>query len=109
LLQVDIYFFNVYFIQKHAYGNLDELKEVCEKLGEKTVPILSTDYQLSNSISDLVELSKGNSVLNKNTLREGIVIRPNNEIEDKELSQYLVRNRISFKSVNPDFLIKYEE
>ncbi len=108
LRKCDIYFFNVYFIKKHAYGNLTELKEVCQLLDEKTVPVLNEDYILSQSIPDLVELSKGTSTLSE-TLREGIVIRPYNEISDRELDCQLVKNRISFKSINPDFLLKYDE
>jgi hypothetical protein len=106
--KLDIYFFNVFFIKKYAYGNMSELIEVCQWLNEKTVPILNSDYSLSNSIPELVELSKGKSVLN-DVVREGIVIRPINEIEDKELHCQLVKNRVSFKSVNPEFLLKYGE
>ena len=105
---LDIYFFNVFFIKKYAYGNMNELNEVCQKLNEKTVPVLNSEYELSNSIPELVELSKGQSILN-GTLREGIVIRPLVEIEDNELHCNLVKNRVSFKSVNPEFLLKYGE
>lgn len=104
----DIYFFNVFFVQEYAYGNLRDLVEVCCDLHEKHVPVLTEDYILSNSIPELVEMSKGKSVLN-GTIREGIVIRPLEEIEDKELHCQLVKNRVSFKSVNPDFLLKYGE
>lgn len=109
LRNLDIYFFNVFFIRKQAYGGLYDLNDVCARLNEKTVPILDINYILSNSIPELVELSKGKSQLNKDTLREGIVIRPLIDIEDPELHCQLVKNRISFKSVNPDFLIKYGE
>lgn len=105
---LDIYFFNVFFIKKYAYGNMIDLIEICQKLDEKTVPILNDEYELSDSIPELVELSKGKSQLN-GTIREGIVIRPIVEIEDKELHCQLVKNRISFKSVNPEFLLKYGE
>lgn len=107
LAELDIYFFNVFFIQGNRYGDLTDLQEVCNHLGVKHVPVLDSFYILSNSIPELVELSKGNSVLNR-TLREGIVIRPLHEIEDKELHCQLVKNRVSFKSVNPEFLLKYE-
>jgi hypothetical protein len=103
----DIYFFNVFFIKKFSYGNIDELIKICQKLNEKTVPVLNYNYELSNSIPELVELSKGESKLNK-IIREGIVIRPLVEIEDNDLHCQLVKNRISFKSVNPEFLLKYE-
>jgi len=106
--KLDIYFFNVFFIKKHRYGNMEELVDVCNKLGEKTVPILNNNYILTNSIPELVELSKGISLLN-NTPREGIVIRPLVELSERDIKCNLVRNRVSFKSINPDFLIKYGE
>lgn len=53
-------------------------------------------------------MSKGKSVL-ADIQREGIVIRPVNEVVDSEFNCNLVRNRVSFKSVNPDFLLKYGE
>lgn len=105
---LDIYFFNVFFIKKYAYGSMNELIEICQKINEKTVPILNDNYELINSIPELVELSKGASKLN-GTIREGIVIRPLVEIEDSELHCQLVKNRISFKSVNPEFLLKHGE
>jgi len=105
---IDIYFFNVFFVKGNRYGNMEELLDICGKLNEKTVPILDIEYELSNSIPELVELSKGNSVLG-GTIREGVVIRPLVEMEDSELHCQLVKNRISFKSVNPEFLLKYGE
>jgi hypothetical protein len=105
---LDIYFFNIFNIKKFSYGNLFDLVSICRGLEEKTVPILSENYLLSNSIPELVELSKGKSQIGE-TIREGIVIRPLVEIEDTELHCQLVKNRVSFKSVNPDFLIKYGE
>jgi hypothetical protein len=105
----DIRFFNVFFIQEYRYGSYLELLFNCSMIGESTVPVLETDYKLVSSIPDLVEKSKGRSVLNNSTHREGIVIRPMKEVEDRELHCQLVKNRISFKSVNPEFLLKYGE
>jgi hypothetical protein len=105
---LDIYFFNVFFIKKYAYGSVVDLVELCQRLSEKTVPILQYYYILSNSIPELVELSKGQSEIG-DTIREGIVIRPLTEIEDNEVHCQLVKNRVSFKSVNPEFLLKYSE
>lgn len=106
--KLDIYFFNIFFIKKYAYGNVFELAEACCDLDERMVPVLDAKYVLTNSIPDLVELSKGESKLG-HTIREGVVIRPIEEIEDKELHCQLVKNRVSFKSVNPEFLLKYGE
>lgn len=104
----EIYFFNVFFIKHFKYGSMWDLVSICYKLDIKTVPVITEDYILSNSIPELVELSKGNSKLN-GTIREGIVIRPITEIEDQSLHCQLVKNRVSFKSVNPEFLLKYGE
>lgn len=108
LSKLEVYFFNVFFIRKNTYGNFNDLIEICEKLNVKMVPILDYKYKLCNSIPHLVKLSEGYSKLNLNTKREGIVIRPLIEIEDNLLHCNLVKNRISFKSINPNFLLEYE-
>jgi hypothetical protein len=104
----DIYFFNVFYVKEFRYGSGAELRVLCDLINEKMVPIIYPEYQLTNDIPTLVELSKGESIIGK-TLREGVVIRPISEIEDTELHCQLVKNRVSFKSVNPDFLLKYGE
>lgn len=47
---------------------------------------------LPETIAELVEYSKGKSVVRKEQKREGIVMRN-------------VQNNISFKVINPDFLL----
>lgn len=102
----DIYFFNMFFPSKGRYNNYYDLKLCCNAIDEKTVPLIIGDFEMIDSIPDLVEIAKGKSVLS-DTPREGLVFRPNHETEDKSLHCQLVRNRVSFKSINPDFLIKY--
>ena len=63
------------------------------------------NYLLESSVEAVIEKSKMKSVLNKDTIAEGIVIRPLEEIID----QFVLQGRISFKAINPDFLIKYDE
>jgi hypothetical protein len=48
-------------------------------------------------------MSGGSSVLNTDIQREGLVFRPLVEEQDHELS------RLSFKVINPEFLLKYNE
>jgi hypothetical protein len=62
--------------------------------------MLERNYKLSNNIEELVELATGKSVL-ADVQREGIVLRPVKEIVDNT-------GRISFKAINPKFLLKYE-
>lgn len=103
---VGIYFFNLFFVGK-GYADLAEFIHWCIVLETPHVPIIDWCYPLSNSIPELVEMSKGMSAIG-DTIREGIVIRPLSEVVDHDLHCQLVRNRISFKSVNPEFLLKYE-
>ena len=104
----DIYFFNIYFPKQKRYGSYEELLIHCSAIGEKTVPLLNDNYILTNSIPDLVKISDGKSLL-ANIPREGIVIRPSQDIIDNEFGKYLIKQRVSFKVVNPKFLLKYGE
>jgi RNA ligase (TIGR02306 family) len=111
----NIRFFNVFDIDNQKYYNFDEFVNFIESLGLETVPVLSTDFVLTNNIDELVELSKGTSVVNPNALgpREGIVIRPVVELQDFDITILndfdLINGRVSFKAINPEFLLKYGE
>lgn len=69
-----------------------KMEKLCKEYSLKTVPTIYICYRLPKSIAELVEVSKGKSVLKKNLDREGLVFRNYNE-------------RISFKVINPDFLL----
>lgn len=66
--------------------------DLLSPLGIKTVPIIEEGKILPETITELVEYSKGTLVLKKGQKREGVVMRNTN------------RN-ISFKVLNPDFLL----
>lgn len=68
-----------------------------------------TGYELESDIDKIVEMSKGESVIKPqlHIPREGIVIRPVKTIYDNRIKG-MVGNRISFKAINPDFLLKYD-
>lgn len=95
-----VYFFNAYNITSGKYENVFDL---CRKLELETVPLLYENFQLGeHTIESFVELAKGGSALNNGVLREGIVVRSRDEtVIDPELY------RLSFKVINPDFLIKH--
>ena len=90
----DFYAFNLIFPDKKI--DTEELGRILSQYNIKTVPILRTDMLLTDTITDMVEFSKGNSTLLPSQKREGIVMRNYN------------RN-ISFKVINPDFLLANEE
>ncbi len=96
-----IKWFNAYDIDKQTYLTFDELLEITLMLGFETVPFLGT-FKLDHTVDQLVEMAKGKSML-ANVHREGIVIRSVKESLDIDLG------RMSFKVINPDFLLKFEE
>lgn len=95
--------FNIFDIDKSEYVCYNEFAEVSKRLGLTTVPVLTDSFILSETVEELVEFSKGKSQLNKDVHREGIVLRPLTEDRDEDLG------RLSFKCINPDFLLKYNE
>jgi hypothetical protein len=67
-------------------------------LNLSTVPILKEYYQIPDTINGLLVAADDVSVLNKNVIREGLVIRSMNYTE-----------RISFKVLNNAYLLKYKK
>ena len=100
-----IYFFNVFDIDAYSYFSLQEVKALLGDLDLNMVPVLEENYLLESNVEALVAKSKLKSVLNKDTIAEGIVIRP---VEEK-IDRNVMQGRMSFKAINPDFLIKYDE
>jgi RNA ligase (TIGR02306 family) len=104
-------FFNVFDIDKYEYYACDDfIVTIVHELGLETVPILDIHYKLINNIDELVTLSIDKSVLNSQVQREGIVLRPIDEKCDIAAGHALGSNgRVSFKVINPQFLLKYDE
>ena len=103
----NVYFFNAFDIDKQEYFNLNDFKRLIENvLLLKTVPIINYDYILGDNIDELVKLSIGKSVINKEADREGIVVRSIKEIKDPELVNDITFGRLSFKVINNEYLLK---
>jgi RNA ligase (TIGR02306 family) len=97
------YLFNVFDINKYQPVSFDEMLEVANKLNLQTVPNIDPNYVLEFDIDSLVEKSKCKSLICPTTKREGLVFKSVDYIVDAVLG------RLSFKVINPDFLIKYNE
>jgi len=95
--------FNV--IDTGSYRLLDHgvMLDVIREIGLDGVPQLGT-LVLDHTVDELVALSEGTSVLNPKAQREGIVLRPLVEEHDADIG-----GRLSFKAINPKFLLKYDE
>lgn len=110
LNEINVRFFNVFDIDKYRYLDYQEFIDFCKILDIETVPVVGTDFFLTDDIDILVELSKGKSVLNPEVNREGLVIRPMKEILDLGMSTYNFSTaRLSFKVINPEYLLKHSE
>lgn len=101
--------FNVFNIDKYEYLSYKDFIDFCEKYVIEKVPILEDNYSLDSDIDKLLEKARGTSRLNPKIYREGIVIRPLIERIDLEMSIGLGNARLSFKAINNDYLLKYEE
>lgn len=95
LPELDFRVFLIFDIDNKKYLSLYETALVCDRLGLTMVPVITWLDLIRNDIKYYVELSKGKSMLNPNILREGIVIRGLND-------------NFSFKSINPEYLLKQD-
>lgn len=107
-----LWVFNIIDHERNYHYNYFEMKDFCDRYGLQVVPILyhklesesiivnrvhCTLSELGSTVQDLVEYSKGKSVL-ADIPREGVVVRC---IEDG-------KKVFSFKVINPNFLLKYD-
>lgn len=105
-----VFFFNLFDIDRFEYLPYEKFVQVMATLDLQTVPILSTDYKLSNNIDSIVAMATLKSAINPDIWAEGIVIRPLAEKIDLILSNENFNNgRLTFKAINPEFLLKYGE
>lgn len=94
--------FNITDHEKNYHYNREEIVKFCGKYSLRAVPGLHNNIKLSDlgsTVQELVEFSKGKSSINPNVEREGIVVRC---IENG-------KKLLSFKVINLDFLLKYNE
>lgn len=99
ITESDFWVFNIIRNSDNYHYSLEEMEAFCKENGLKFVPVLDRNYKLPETVLELLDYSKGKSVLNKDTEREGVVIR-------------LIRDGkklVSFKVRNPDFLMKWDE
>ncbi len=105
-----VFFFNLFDIDRFEYLPYEHFVTTIENLKLQTVPILATDYKLSNDIDLIVQMAVRKSALTPDVWAEGIVIRPLTEKIDLILSNENFNNgRVTIKAINPEFLLKYGE
>lgn len=90
----DFYLFNL--IEDGHIKGISMQSDFSARYDVKLCPVLNDNYYLASTIHDEVLRASGKSLIGSKPTREGVVIR-----------NYF--NNISFKVINPDFLLKYEE
>lgn len=90
----DVFFFNLFDIDKQEYVSMPVFIEIMRINELKTVPIIDMAFQLPDTIDDLLKYAEGSSVLHP-TQREGVVLRNTSRT-------------ISFKAISNEFLMKNE-
>ncbi len=106
--ELKVMFYNVFNIDKYKYEDFLNVVSILTELDIEMVPIVCSYYELEDNIETLVELSIDKSMINPEYMREGIVIRPLIEIMDMQMASGFGNGRVSFKVVNPEYLLKYE-
>ena len=86
----ELFAFNLIFPDRKC--TTAEISELLTPYGIRSVPIVEEGKTLPDTIAELVEYSKGYSVVRNGQKREGVVMRN-------------VKSNISFKVINPDFLL----
>lgn len=101
--EIELHLFTLFDISGHRLLSRDESNALVVELGLTAVPDLGT-LTLNHGVDELVEFSVGPSVLNPKVPREGVVLRAPTEEFDPDLG-----GRLSFKVINPQFLLKFDE
>lgn len=78
------------------------MNSALDRLKLPMVPVLDGNFTLLNDIQALVAMATRRSAVSSDVWAEGIVIRPLKE-------QRYDGERVSFKVINPEFLLKFGE
>lgn len=101
----ELYVFNVFKIDEHKFLDFNEFIKFCSDYKLKNVPIIDNGHNLDTGVEGLLKLADGQSLLNENAKREGIVLRPTVE---KQVENDGVMMRLSFKVISNTYLLKNE-
>lgn len=95
--------FNAFDIDAQKRIDAIELFNLCDTFGLNPVPLIDFNFVLNHSVDELVASAIGKSRLNEAADREGWVIRYIVEKFDEDVGD------LSFKVINPEFLLKHGE
>lgn len=90
--------YNIFDIDNYKYVSKEEMLRISNIFNLETVPTILNEFTLPDSIDELLNIANDKSKVNPITIREGLVWV---SIDSPE--------RISFKTISNDFLLKYGE
>lgn len=95
-----IWIFNIFDHEKNHHYSYMEMLDFCMKYKLTTVPYIGLFKlkDIATTVDEMIEYSKGKSIINPKINREGVVVRC---IKDG-------KKLLSFKAINPEFLLKYD-
>lgn len=103
-------FFDVFDIDNFRHMNIREADDVYSTLALDQAPIVCDELLGGSLVDALVMMATRRSVLKPDVWAEGIVIRSYNDVTETFVTGGTVnRGRLSFKVINPSFLLKYDE
>ena len=97
-----IYFFNAYDFITGEYLSFQDFVDLFIKLDLPCVPLIDVNFKLLPTVDEMVAYATRKSVINPNGWAEGLVFRPKQEERGEKFG------RLSFKVINPEFLLKNE-
>jgi len=97
-----IYIYNVFDIATGSYADVHAI-DIIKALNLISVPLVSVTKTLPPDIETLVKFATIQSIIAPSIPIEGMVIRPKHNINDARIG------RLSFKVLNPEYLLKYGE
>ena len=103
LSSVEIRIFNLFDKTTRKYVGYNELVLFCKEYDLPMVSVLEVGESFDYSLNQLLEIAKSTKYPN-NFPAEGIVVRPQATIYSEE-----IKDRLSFKVLNSDYLLKFEE
>lgn len=106
LSEFKLFVYHVFDLDSYKYLEHKAAKEFCRVAGLEMVPTVEENFTLEEKLPNIeaaVAFATGKSLVNPNIQREGVVVKSLIESTDPELG------RLSFKVINPQFLLKYDE
>lgn len=103
-----VYFFNVIDLNTLTTLSMPQARSVLSRLGLQFVPIIEKDVigaDANKSVDEWVSVATRKSLLNPEVWAEGIVVRPS--YTRFVYHAALNCGRLSFKVINPEFLLAY--